>query len=253
MPRTRASRTAAMLPANPGVFAHRASVLETGDRLEHMETRERLRVSDNQPVHMDVEETRMPWAWLRLEGGPGRGEEHRVEGDLMGLVRPGHELVVVFEDGTDRPLLVEDLTTGQSFEDDPPHPFRRGSGPLAWIGMILGAAFFGVVILTVPIALPWLWLSTSVVELFVGRVDRDIFGWLMNRTPVVAGLVAVIAAHLYDARETRRRAIRRRDIRRAAVAARSKGTDNPPRTASGPPAPADPALPAAAPLSGDPA
>jgi hypothetical protein len=220
MLRTRASRIASLLPARAGVYAHRVRVLETGDRLERAEGQAPLQVHEHQPLRLDVEETCMPWAWLRIEAGSQAGEEHRVESDLMGFVRQGHELIVMSEDGTGRPLLIETLTTGQSFEDDEPHPLRRDGSPAAWVRMISCFAFLGVVILTIPLVFPWLWLSTTVAELFLGRVSDDLFETLLLFTPFAAGLVSALSAHVYDGWETRRRAERWRSVLRTRDAAR---------------------------------
>ena len=197
-----------MLPIRAGVYAHRVTVLEAGERLERAEGYGHLRVSDAQPQRLSIEETRMPWAWLRIDAGPHRGEKHRVESDLMGMVRVGDELIVVSEDGTGRPLLIEKLTTGQSFEDDEPHPLRSDGTPAAWVRMIGCFAFLGAVLLTIPLLIPWLWVSTQVSEALGGPVGDDRFGLLVILTPVAAALVTAFASHLYDSWETRRRAVR---------------------------------------------
>ena len=222
MLRTRASRIASLLPVRAGVYAHRVRVLETGDRLERAELRTHWQARDDQPVRADVEETRLPWARLRIEAGPLRGEEHRVEGDLMGLTREGQELVVVSEDGTGRPLMIENLATGQRFEDDDPHPFRRPGailGPLS----ILGAGAMFATFLGIPLFVPWLWMAFELTEGMRGRHQQETVNALLLAYPFVLVALCTALAEIYDRREAERRAERRVRIDAALAGALAQG------------------------------
>lgn len=210
-----ASRLASMRPVREGVYAHRVTVRETGDQQEQVQVRGHLHTNRFQPPRLSMEETRLPWAWLHIEVGPHRGEEYRIEGDLMGLGRPGHQLIVVSEDDTGRPLFIENLTTGQRGADDDPHPFRKDGSSTAWLRMIGCFAFLGAVLLTIPLLFPWLWLATNIAEWFGGSLDDDRFAVVVMVTPLVAALTSVLGAQLYDRWETDRRARRRNEIMRS--------------------------------------